>query len=155
MNLVAEKEKNRRDKNSAYYVEDENYEIEQIKGFKNGLKKHEGTYLSIIIRNVSLLKNIKLRENDTFVIGYPKSGTTYIEEMCWLLKNGLDFERAKNELHILRVPYIDCGISHLELDEMQSPRVFKSHLLPKFYPENFHNKAKASTFFVEHTIQLT
>jgi hypothetical protein len=49
---------------------------------------------------------------------------------------------AASTIHTLRVPFIDYGLSHAELDEMSSPRVFKSHLPLKYLPQDVHLKSK-------------
>lgn len=61
-------------KKSKYYVEDENLEVVPIKGVQKGLKKVDDIYVPTLIKNVSLAKTMPLREDDTFVIGYPRSG---------------------------------------------------------------------------------
>jgi len=65
------------DKNSPFYVEDENLETVPVKGFSNGMKRAKpgsDILLHIGVRNLSNIKNMKLRDDDTFVISYPKSG---------------------------------------------------------------------------------
>jgi hypothetical protein len=131
------------DTHSEFYIEPEEFEIVRAKSAKNGLKKRDGVLLSNFTINLSSVKNLELRSDDTFVIGFPKSGTTWIEEITWLIKNGLDFERAKNEFHYVRVPWIDAGFSKIIIDNMPSPRVFKAHLPIKFLPDSFNKKAKA------------
>ncbi len=68
--------------------------------------------------------------------------------MVWCIQNNLDFERADALFHIQRVPYIDDGMSHAELDEVPSPRVFKTHLPIKYLPENFNENTKVCMFFI-------
>ena len=65
------------DKDSPFYVEDENLETVPVKGFSNGMKRAKpgsDILLHIGVRNLSNIKNMKLRDDDTFVISYPKSG---------------------------------------------------------------------------------
>jgi hypothetical protein len=56
----------------------------------------------------------------------------------------LDFEQAGAVYHLARVPYIDMGVSEAELNEFPSPRVFKTHLPPKYLPDGFQNKGKVT-----------
>ena len=65
-------------KSSKYYVEEENFELELIEGTKNGLKKLKNTYFPMWVRNISIIKSIEIKPDDTFVITYPKSGTTWV-----------------------------------------------------------------------------
>lgn len=60
-----------------------------------------------------------------------------------MLKHNLDFETAKSKFHFTRVTFIDSGCSEKRASELQSPRIFKSHLLSRFLPDDFEKKAKA------------
>ncbi len=62
------------DPTSEYYVEDENLEVVPVKGTKFGLKHKNGVNMPMFIRNLSVTKSMQLKPDDTFVIGYPKSG---------------------------------------------------------------------------------
>ena len=133
----------RNDQNSKYYVESEHFDITPVKGTRCGLKRVvNDIHLPLFVKNLSCTKHMEVRREDTFVIGYPKSGTTWIEEIVWLIKNDLNFELSKKRFHMERVRYIDSGVSRLELSEIPNPRVFKSHLPLQFLPDNIENKAK-------------
>lgn len=75
------------------------------------------------------------------------SGTTWVEEIIWLLRHGLDFEKAKKDFHFMRVPWIDQGFSNFTISYLPTPRVFKTHFPVRFLPENFNKIAKVITFF--------
>ena len=64
----------RDDPNSVYYVEDKKYKYAPVKGFENGLKKLDDIYLCSFNRNISLVRDMKLRKDDVFICGFPKSG---------------------------------------------------------------------------------
>ena len=66
------------DSSSKYYVEDKNYQIYEHKNGSKGII-HKGIVYPNYIRNLDCSKNIHLRQDDTFVIGFPKSGTTWVE----------------------------------------------------------------------------
>jgi hypothetical protein len=63
-----------KDPNSEYYVPETDFEYIPIKGTKRGVKSFKGHLFPIICRNATLAKTMKVREDDTFVITYPKSG---------------------------------------------------------------------------------
>lgn len=62
------------DKNSEYYVELEEFERVNPKAVKNGYKRRDGVNLPELVRNLSLVKNMEIRPDDVFSIGFPKSG---------------------------------------------------------------------------------
>lgn len=130
------------DKTSDYYLEKQEFEWEPVEGTKHGLKKVNNTYLPMLVKNLDSVKKLEIREDDTFVIGYPKSGTTWVEEIVWLLQNNLDYEKARSKFHFKRILFIDRGVSKGTLEDTKSPRVLKSHLRKQFLPDNFEKTAK-------------
>nr|QNH68006.1 sulfotransferase-like protein 3 [Brachionus rotundiformis] len=133
------------DKTSEFYIEEEEFAKELIEGNQFESKKFENILLPPLVRNLSSIKNFELRPNDTFVVGYPKSGTTWVEEIVWLLQNNLDFEKSLKINHFERVYFIDMGLSKgkmEQLNEMTSNRVFKSHLPIKYLPDSVEKLAK-------------
>ncbi|KAG7208936.1 hypothetical protein KM043_015114 [Ampulex compressa] len=101
--------------------------------------------------------NFKARPDDTWIVTYPRSGTTWTQELVWLLSNNLDFETASKNLLAERCPFFEFSMFNhpevtrefLELNEgdeekqqlcrnlgipgyeviakMPSPRFIKSH----------------------------
>lgn len=63
-----------KDPNSEFYIKPDDFEIENIKGFNGPINKYDGILLMNEVVNISKLKNFKLRNDDIFVIGFPKSG---------------------------------------------------------------------------------
>lgn len=51
--------------------------------------------------------NLKLREDDVFVVTFMKSGTTWMQECAWLLLNNLDYEKSKQENVMIRSPFLE------------------------------------------------
>ncbi|XP_076276129.1 sulfotransferase 1E1 [Lasioglossum baleicum] len=54
--------------------------------------------------------NFKARPDDTWVLSYPRSGTTWTQELVWLLSNNLEFERAGKELLAERFPFLEFSM---------------------------------------------
>ncbi|XP_044584136.1 sulfotransferase 1E1-like [Cotesia glomerata] len=54
--------------------------------------------------------HFKARVDDTWVITYPRSGTTWTQELVWLLSNNLDFDRAKKEYLADRFPFLEFSM---------------------------------------------
>lgn len=67
-----------------------NEKYERQKGFLIS-KKYE-TYKDDVI-------NFEIRDSDVIVVGFPKTGTNWTQEMVWLLANNLDYEGAQVPLH--------------------------------------------------------
>ena len=59
-------------------IEEEEFKTEKINGLRLGLKVKDDCYLPNYVRNLSIVKTLDLRSDDTFVIGYPKSGIQII-----------------------------------------------------------------------------
>ncbi|XP_046390348.1 sulfotransferase 1C4-like [Ischnura elegans] len=41
--------------------------------------------------------NLELRPDDVWIVAFPRSGSTWTQEMAWLIDNDLNYERARNE----------------------------------------------------------
>ncbi|XP_046965022.1 luciferin sulfotransferase-like [Vanessa cardui] len=55
--------------------------------------------------------SMDIRPTDVFVISYPRSGTTWTQELVWMVANDLDYEKAKTIPLIERFPYLECSIN--------------------------------------------
>merc|ERR1712243_91027 len=96
------------------------------------------------------IRNFELREDDIWIVTYPKCGTTWTQELVWMLVNDVDIEKGKVPLSH-RSPFLefDCLLSkdflkslgappeslngflddHIEFtNTMTGRRVIKSHL---------------------------
>ncbi|KAG5668782.1 hypothetical protein PVAND_016708 [Polypedilum vanderplanki] len=88
------------------------------------------------------IKNFKVYDDDIWVVTFPKSGTTWTQEMVWLINNNLDYEKALNTDLQTRFPFIELeGIIELpgfhtikNCEKLQRPRHIKSHLPPFLLP---------------------
>ncbi|KAH8379543.1 hypothetical protein KR009_005505 [Drosophila setifemur] len=47
------------------------------------------------------------RDSDVFVVSIMRSGTTWMQELSWLLLNNLDFDGAKKKYPVQRSPYLE------------------------------------------------
>lgn len=85
------------------------------------------------------IQNFKIRPDDVWLVGYLKSGTTWVQNIIWQLKNNLDYSASTLEYThnlIERSVYHSATFDQFDhYDSMPSPRLFKSHLpvylLPK------------------------
>ncbi|CAG9829241.1 unnamed protein product [Diabrotica balteata] len=51
--------------------------------------------------------NFVARPSDIFVISFPRSGTTWTQEMVWLLSNNLDYKKASQVNLKERFPFLE------------------------------------------------
>ncbi|XP_014242638.1 sulfotransferase 1C1-like [Cimex lectularius] len=92
------------------------------------------------------IRNLRVRPDDVWVITYPKCGTTWTQEMVWLMMNDFDFDLAKSSFLYHRSVFLEFNAiggmlpdetedSITRVEKAKSPRVIKSHLpiylLPK------------------------
>lgn len=108
--------------------------------------------------------NMAVRPDDVWVITYPRSGTTWTQELVWLVKNDLDYARALKLDLRERYPYLEgthiirtdlLGLAPEQLQRIQtlgeldittpsfelvanapSPRFIKSHMPLPLLPPN-------------------
>lgn len=89
--------------------------------------------------------NFEVRSDDVWLVSFPKCGTTWTQEMLWLIGNDCDFEKAKSIQLYARFPFLEFRAINRETFEEEdtieatknapSPRFIKTHLplplLPK------------------------
>lgn len=96
------------------------------------------------------LADFKIRSDDVFIVTYPKSGTTWMEEIVSLIMNGGDPDRVKNKLLVYRVQHLEVGppVGHLwHLRKTRSPRLLATHLPLKLIPKQLQ-QAKCKIIYV-------
>ncbi|EAT40359.1 AAEL007913-PA, partial [Aedes aegypti] len=92
------------------------------------------------------LNNFIVKPDDVWVASYPKSGTTWCQEMVWLICNNFNYDMARSHSLRTRFPFLDVSLIHDLPDgkssfetvkNISSPRFIKTHLpvslLPKHY----------------------
>ncbi|KZS13785.1 sulfotransferase family cytosolic 1B member 1 [Daphnia magna] len=66
------------------------------------------TTTQVFAENAENIYNLKPRPDDVFVLTFPKSGTTWTQDLVWLLMNNCDFERSKIPL-VIRSPFLEMN----------------------------------------------
>lgn len=51
--------------------------------------------------------NFEVREDDVWIVTSTKCGTTWAQEMTWLILNNFDFEKAKMDDLTIRSPFLE------------------------------------------------
>lgn len=114
--------------------------------FKHKLFTCEGFVLpEFLARDLDKFKTFETRKDDVWVVSFPKSGTTWVQEIAYLILNDCDFKKATSESIEHRSPFIDYPSPGLKyINNMSSPRIIKTHLPLRFLPENVENKSKVN-----------
>ncbi|XP_069695752.1 luciferin sulfotransferase-like [Periplaneta americana] len=89
------------------------------------------------------IRALEVRPSDVWLVSYPRTGSTWAQEMVWCIGNDLDFDKARKVLQNLRTPVLELtaliandegdwkkelGNSVDMVEDMQSPRFIKTHL---------------------------
>ncbi|XP_011702933.1 PREDICTED: sulfotransferase 1 family member D1-like [Wasmannia auropunctata] len=105
---------------------------------------------------------IETRPDDTWIVTYPRSGTTMMQELIWLVANDLNFDEAHKKYLLERFPFIEIGAildenisvrdvpgrintekNSVEFVRNQpSPRFIKSHMPLELLPTVVNNTCK-------------
>lgn len=56
---------------------------------------------------IKKVHNVEVRDDDVWLVTLPKCGTTWMQELLWLVLNNFDFEAAKSEHLEVRSPYME------------------------------------------------
>ncbi|EDW01049.1 sulfotransferase 1A3 [Drosophila grimshawi] len=104
----------------------------------------------------AMIHDMEVKEDDVWIVTNPKCGTTWMQELAWLLLNDCDFEAALSKDLELRSPFLEFDFmvnsdeqTALErVEELPSPRLIKSHLpLPLLPRQLWEKKAKVIYVF--------
>ncbi|KAF2883002.1 hypothetical protein ILUMI_23181 [Ignelater luminosus] len=111
---------------------------------------------------VEEFKNLEVYQSDVFIASFPKTGTTWLSEMVWMICNDMNFEKGR-ELLAKRVPFLEmCGIYDQEemqkslkgnnpefindsigfIRRLKEPRLIKTHLPFSLLPLQIQNNTK-------------
>jgi hypothetical protein len=58
-------------------------------------------------RNLEKIKKFEMFEDDVILCGFPRSGTTLMQEMIWLIVNDFNFEGATSVITDKRMPMFE------------------------------------------------
>lgn len=91
----------------------------------------------MVIRSLPKVQALKARPDDIFVVSFPKTGTTWVQEIVYLIATGLDFGSASERNLEQRFPFLEYfypGVSTIE----SSPdvRLIKTHLPYSLLPDS-------------------
>uniref|UniRef100_T1II82 Sulfotransferase domain-containing protein n=1 Tax=Strigamia maritima TaxID=126957 RepID=T1II82_STRMM len=100
---------------------------------------------------IKKFQNFKVRDDDIYVLTFPKTGTTWLEEIAYVLLNDLDFEKINKTIRDFDIPYVDLDVWEIAVNLMDftinlaSPRCIKLHTSLSLLPNDFATKPKGSS----------
>ncbi|XP_047664525.1 sulfotransferase 2B1-like [Tachysurus fulvidraco] len=107
---------------------------------------YHGLLLPKIAHTADSLKyfeSFQVQDDDVIVITYPKSGTTWMQEILPLLLNGGDFTPVLTIPNWDRVPWLEERRAAKIAEKLSAPRAFVSHMPYHLMPSSFFSsKAK-------------
>ncbi|KAF6716208.1 Sulfotransferase family cytosolic 2B member 1 [Oryzias melastigma] len=92
-------------------------------------------------------ENFVVKDTDVFAVTYPKSGTTWMQEILPLVLNGGDLTPVQSTVNWDRVPWLEETRLAEVVDKMKSPRAMVSHFPYNLMPSSFHS-SKAKVIYV-------
>ncbi|KTF92254.1 hypothetical protein cypCar_00035514 [Cyprinus carpio] len=95
--------------------------------------------------SLNYLQNFQVKDDDVIAVTYPKSGTTWVQEILPPLLNGGDLTSVETIPNWDRVPWLEETRASVVLDKLHSPRALVSHMPYNLMPSSFFkSKAKFS-----------
>ncbi|XP_001361084.3 sulfotransferase 1E1-like [Drosophila pseudoobscura] len=109
--------------------------------------KRELFFKSNSQRFLDAVHDLEVRDDDVWVVTLPKCGTTWMQELVWLLINDCNFEAALAKDLELRSPFVEFNFNAhgddskvFAVHDVDSPRVIKSHLPLPLLPAQLWQK---------------
>lgn len=98
----------------------------------------------LMLRGYYKSKQFQAKKDDVFVVSFPKTGTTWAQEIVYLIGNNADVKKAKSENMEKRFPILEYPtIDHDKYDKnttKRRPQFFKSHLPFTLLPKSVHEQ---------------
>lgn len=55
------------------------------------------------------VRKLNIRSDDVFLCSFPRTGSTWLQEILWLLGNDLDFDKARSVIQQVRNPTLELS----------------------------------------------
>ncbi|XP_076408571.1 amine sulfotransferase-like isoform X1 [Peromyscus maniculatus bairdii] len=99
------------------------------------------------IEHLETMEDFEIRDDDVFLITYPKSGTIWTQQILSLIYFEGHRNRTENVPTVDRAPFFEYKIHNLDYVKMPSPRIFSSHLPYYLVPKGLKEK-KAKILYI-------
>ncbi|XP_041819067.1 sulfotransferase 2B1-like [Chelmon rostratus] len=98
--------------------------------------------------SLKYFEEFSFRSDDIIIVTYPKSGTTWMQEIVPLIMSGGDPASVETLPNWQRVPWLELDLSStLNLEQRPSPRMLATHCTYNIMPPSFF-KAKPKVIYV-------
>ncbi|XP_070809196.1 amine sulfotransferase-like [Pituophis catenifer annectens] len=107
------------------------------------LYKYKGLYFITDLsspENLDSLDSFEIRDDDIFIITYPKSGTIWTQNIVSLILYEGHRDGTENISLIDRAPWLEYNMFHVDLPSRPSPWVICSHLPYYLVPKGLQNR---------------
>ncbi|XP_006840043.1 PREDICTED: amine sulfotransferase-like [Chrysochloris asiatica] len=114
------------------------------------LLNFKGYYFERSLIDIDVLENLddfEIRDEDVFIITYPKSGTIWTQQILSLIYFEEHRNRTDNVETLDRAPFLEYNIRKVDFHARPSPRLFCSHIPYYLAPKGLKNK-KAKIIYV-------
>lgn len=92
-------------------------------------------------------EQFQVRDQDVFIVTYPKSGTTWMQEILPLVYSNGDLTPVQTIPNWQRVPWLEQKSGKALLENRPSPRLITTHLPYQLMPKSF-STSKAKVVYV-------
>lgn len=111
--------------------------------FANHCKVLPGNWTLSENLDLEAIKNFELDQNDVWIVTPPKCGTTWMQELVWLIRHNVDLDGAKIN-QFFRVPF-------LELESLVPPE--EDDRKVSYYPENEEKSEETVRLFMSNSLE--
>lgn len=116
---------------------------ESLFGAEVSLYRHKGYIFpgQLVMSGVfKELPDFQFRSSDVIVASYPKCGTTWMQEIVYMLTHNFEKTGAANEVLETRFPYLEYPYPGIKsVAAKPGPRLIKTHLPLALLPRSFDN----------------
>ncbi|GAB6027075.1 Sulfotransferase [Chamberlinius hualienensis] len=92
---------------------------------------------------------MKSRASDIILASFPKAGTTWLQEITYLVAHDADTEKAQSAPTEHRMPFLEVphkGINGIE--QMADPRILKTHYPYELLPQSYQDNSDAKIIYI-------
>ncbi|NP_001295759.1 sulfotransferase family 3, cytosolic sulfotransferase 4 [Danio rerio] len=120
---------------------------EECKMISDKLLKYKETVLTlepsydITPEYIDSIQDFETRDDDVFVVTFPKSGTVWTQRIITLIYEE-DFPEKAKQITFEQMPWIEYRKKGKDYSTRPSPRLFCSHLLEPLMPKTLKRKGK-------------